>query len=564
MTAPRHTSSWTLTVAGIAHSFDVLSGRIKLDERNLIYGEGLLVVAPVPDSVLDDLDPTEGDVRATVTATRTETAPGTGVSTRTFELLVVRRERLNDQSVELELMTDEALLAIRARVNTEDDDIGGDDGTARDVINATLTAYADGGTLLSGALNADLSRLVSLRNIVGSGSFETAAAVAGWSGVSTSAVVQSSTQAYDGTFSLRFTASAATTAVQPATRWAVTLGKQHQLVYSIRPTTNNSQLSVRCYDQAGVFISTVNFIPVVTFPTSWNAESFIIEPGLNVPANTATIEPRFVVNSATVGALQYLDAVAFWELPESVRQTANRPAGVVSGVLPYKQPGFWNGAHALTADYSYAWEGTAHAPASVSVRTALVDRDHRLTVEDPGVIAREFLNPIIAATGGRLFCDEARDWRLVDNTYTVSGTVTIEAEVDLLTAVDRISISDSVDGVPTNFTGVVLIYLTTDPATGRTTRSVDKAGTSAGRVFVRTFTSPYPGAGAADAILARAQGRLMPITALTDYAATPGKTLALTANGDDYTGRISAVEWVYDNSAASDTMALVPRDLVPA
>ena len=190
-----------------------------------------------------------------------------------------------------------------------------------------------------------------------------------------------------------------------------------------------------------------------------------------------------------------------------------------------------------SAVYLYDWNGTQDI--SASSRKAVVARPPELFIWRAGDTAWDFLEPLTSAAGFRLFCDESRTWRLVDHAkYTTPGRLSI-AGWNAYRGTDQINIADPGDAC----TGVVIRYRWDDAGTVR--EMVDAAG-EPGSVYVVKLDKPYPGPGAAAAILASraGRGRAQDVTALSNWAATPSMEASISLPATvEQIGRLTSVEW---------------------
>jgi len=175
-----------------------------------------------------------------------------------------------------------------------------------------------------------------------------------------------------------------------------------------------------------------------------------------------------------------------------------------------------------------------------------------------GDILWSTLNPVVQQTGLRLYCDEARLWRLKlapENNNeilfnTIGSDVTISQE-------DDISREDDLWG-----DSVVVLYRWTD-LSGTSYSNFDSATDSfpPTKTLVVEHATAYPGPGAARQLLNRAQGRGQNLraTVVSDYSVRPGHQFAtVDQHGTIYTGHVRSVSWNLDD----DTMTIQPRDLV--
>lgn len=191
-----------------------------------------------------------------------------------------------------------------------------------------------------------------------------------------------------------------------------------------------------------------------------------------------------------------------------------------------------------SAAYRYDWNGTQDL--SASSRKAVAARPPELFIWRAGDTAWAFLEPLTSAAGLRLFCDETRRWRLIDPAvYSIPGRVTL-GTWNVNEGSDRITREDA----DVYATGVVVKYSWEDD-TGAARTAIDSAGTP-GRVFVVTLNRPYPGPGAAAAMLSRrsGQGRTQTVSAVTDWTATPAQEVGINLPGaESQIGQLAVVEW---------------------
>ena len=203
-----------------------------------------------------------------------------------------------------------------------------------------------------------------------------------------------------------------------------------------------------------------------------------------------------------------------------------------------------------------------------------------LTLE-PGVTYWDYLAVLVQASGLRLFCDEQRQWWLVEAaTYVIDQQINIAASVNLTKGRDMISRYGDW------FDSVVVKYSWTSSLGAQEVR-YDSAGEPvgnygiafpiafpinfgaprlvAGKIKVVEWNRPYPGPGAAAAIRARAQGhgRTLALDALSDYTTTPGMTLVATLPDTPIqTGTVSSVAWRFAAEGDSDEMTVGSRGLI--
>lgn len=167
-----------------------------------------------------------------------------------------------------------------------------------------------------------------------------------------------------------------------------------------------------------------------------------------------------------------------------------------------------------------------------------------------GITAWDFLNPLLAIAGARLWCDETRVWHI--DTIPLDLDTTLEVASDL-------NLTDFEDEITRDgewYDAVVVRYSwTTTAGTAKTSSDYAVPGTPWSRTYVvdralgkqkNSFTPP---AGAAAAILKQIStlGRLVPVSAINDFDATPGQALTVTLPDGAVAGRLAAVTWNLDS-----------------
>ncbi|MGK9146669.1 hypothetical protein KXS11_03455 [Plantibacter flavus] len=193
-------------------------------------------------------------------------------------------------------------------------------------------------------------------------------------------------------------------------------------------------------------------------------------------------------------------------------------------------------------------EDSTDAPVSVDNADSLI--------WNPGVSGWDYVYPLVQKAGLRLYCDEARRWKLVRATRNTEDLMVLTADHNVTSGRDKISLDDDW------YDAVVITYKWRDPATATTMIAYDIAGDyRAKNVFAETRDVPFPGPGAADALLGRKQGRgrVLDVSAVSDYSAAPGRALAITLPGTPVqTGYTSSVTWSFPD----DEMRIASRALI--
>lgn len=158
----------------------------------------------------------------------------------------------------------------------------------------------------------------------------------------------------------------------------------------------------------------------------------------------------------------------------------------------------------------------------------------------PGTDAWSFLQPFVQQAGMRLWCDERRHWRLSPDQLQRAGAVALSHLGTVTNA------KDTIDRDAEWYDAVQITYTWTD-ALGATQYAYDSAVTPRySKVLDLTYKVPYPGPGAAQRVLDRAngRGRVLSIDAVSDYSIDPGidATLQL-ADTPTQTGTVASVTW---------------------
>ncbi len=170
--------------------------------------------------------------------------------------------------------------------------------------------------------------------------------------------------------------------------------------------------------------------------------------------------------------------------------------------------------------------------------------------------AWDYLNPLVQSAGLRLYCDEQRDWHLIDDTYVAPGQTSLNYTGTLVGASDTISRDTS-----EWYDAVVITYTWTD-ALGATQYGYDTASEIGfSKVLHLEYETAYPGPGAAARVLSRATGRglINELSAVSDYSARPSQpTVVSLPDVITQTGFLSQLTWTFPD----DTMSVKTRGLV--
>ena len=183
--------------------------------------------------------------------------------------------------------------------------------------------------------------------------------------------------------------------------------------------------------------------------------------------------------------------------------------------------------------------------------TATVDAD--ATIWAPGQTAWDYLTPMLQTAALRLFCDERRNWYLVDDTYLNDGLIELFSN-ETITDAGEIIDRENEDW----FDSVVIKYSWTDE-TGSTIIAYDTAAVNGyQKTKLIEIESLYPGAGAAQRILDRAisRGITKDVTAVLNIKATPSTATSIFITGLPLEETVlRAVSWSYP----SDVMEITTR-----
>jgi hypothetical protein len=179
------------------------------------------------------------------------------------------------------------------------------------------------------------------------------------------------------------------------------------------------------------------------------------------------------------------------------------------------------------------------------------------TTWEPGVTGWDFLEPIIQKAGLRLWCDEARVWRLDDAVAVLPGSISLSYLRTVTEATDTLSraAGDWCDAV------VVRYEWTETDGTRHIEFDSAVAVGGGGKVrLVEHRDLRYPGPGAAANILRHTanRGRTVGIQAVSDYSATPGVACVIAIpNAPVQTGIVAGVTW----RLPADEMTVASRAL---
>lgn len=527
---------------------DISEGSVTLDTGKAPYCLADLEVPLLDESILEDLDP-YANQRVVITASANgfwgeggSPIPGEDLypaddlypeivpawepsDEREFDLVLTGRTVSHDRrSVSLDLASDEAILQRFSDV-TDDPTPRSHEASLRSLVSYVITKAIPGATLEPGP-DADVTAQWAVTNMLANPSGEAdAAGVApsnwtiGQFGSGLVTVTMGSPIAVSGTRAVGWTTVAGgdsniipVNASTGARTFSVTPGKWYVWSYYVCSTAaRTARAAIQWWSAGGTVLSSQVFgTTVATTNTAFQRACVIAQ----APEGTTHAYPY--VNIANAAATNvYVDAAMFYEGDE---------------LVPY-----FDGSSTLPG-YTVAWSNVAHA--STSTRTPIVERSPALFLWEAGVSAWEFLAPLVAMSGLRLWCDEKRRWRLLDPAlYSVPGRVV--AQVSNTSRGD-----DSIDSLsPQYSTGVVLVYTWSE--NGVNLRRVDAAGTGP-YVLREEINKPFPGPGRAAARLLKlqGQGRTQEVTIGADYTVSPAMEIGIRLPGTfDQLGTLTKVTW---------------------
>jgi hypothetical protein len=165
----------------------------------------------------------------------------------------------------------------------------------------------------------------------------------------------------------------------------------------------------------------------------------------------------------------------------------------------------------------------------------------------------DFLNPIVQKADLVLYCNEAREWHLVE-----AGAISGELELSDTNNVTQLQ--SSLDRSTDYFDSCVIEYVWNDGTTQRKEYDI-YAPSGSNKTYKITYNdTPYPGNGAAQALTQRAltRGETYSVDAVSNYDARPRQELTVDVTGEPLKAAVtSSIRW----SLPSARMAITVRDL---
>ena len=224
---------------------------------------------------------------------------------------------------------------------------------------------------------------------------------------------------------------------------------------------------------------------------------------------------------------------------------------------------------AILQDYAHT-SSTPYTPATTDVRTlvnyvlgkigAILEGgtatgtfDNTDVEWQAGQSGWDFINPIVQQSNLVLYCNEAREWYLV-----ASGAVSGELELSDTNNVTQLQAS--LDRSTNYFDSCVIEYVWNDGTTQRKEYDI-YAPSGSNKTYKITYNdTPYPGAGAAEALTLRAltRGSTYELDSVSNYDARPRQELTVDVTGEPLkTAVVSSIRW----QLPSARMAITVRDL---
>jgi hypothetical protein len=526
----------TATDGVTSYNLRVKSAQVTLDDSWSPYAQATLTCARPSAELLDFLDPRD-TVRVSFTLTRSLSG-----QSRDFDLLLIERELDNvTDELTLYLGGDESLLLGDALMaSTPTDAAFAEQASLRTIIDDLVLDPMGAALEADDGADADLTVYTDAVNLITNPSGEVN--TTGWTATAcTLSRISGGTAPTSGTYALRLQTPTNANSYITSDAISVTAGATYILagtMLCVGTAGGTANTYRRCLTVAD---ATTNSVIAVTpnGPGSGmtNPESQSVQ--FTVPAGTTSVKVRCYLGTGTSGDIRF-DSLLLMQ---------------VTGALT--DGTYFDGDTTDTAIYNYAWSGTAHNSTSVRTNISGLERSLDMFTRDPGESWWDFLEPLLQVGGLRLFCDEQRKWHLVSRDAVVSGLIAVNAGVNYTDGVDAIK-RDSDEWAD----AVVIKYTWKDSAgVDQVAYDYEQEGTGAtANCLLVEYSRPFPGVGAAAAILARAnaRGRTLSPGSIADLDATPGMEVQVTQPDTPLQdGQISAVIW----QLPAGTMQLRTRGL---
>ena len=165
----------------------------------------------------------------------------------------------------------------------------------------------------------------------------------------------------------------------------------------------------------------------------------------------------------------------------------------------------------------------------------------------------DFINPIVQKANLVLYCDELRRWYLI-TASAVTGSLTVKDTDNV------VQLSTSLDRSTDWFDSCVIEYSWNDGTTQQVAYDIYAPAGAKKTRSIKYSDTPFPGAGAAQALTERAltRGETFDVDAVSNYDARPRQTLEVDITGEPLkTAVVSSIRW----SLPDARMAITVRDL---
>ncbi|WP_022899134.1 hypothetical protein [Humibacter albus] len=550
----------SVTDTTTTHYFNVESGTVAFDEGWTPYLQAnLTLTLPMLDgrppsldtSALEALDP-RNKLRMLLVATLYEYDEATGTLTSQDAVsasLAISSRTIDWKAgtVAVTLTTDEFSLQTEANRTTSSISYRAHQSSLIAVVNAVLADIGTTATLGASSVDADVTTAQELTNLVPDPRTQSSASVTDVFGTSsknannnTSVSINPSGKFQQATWAAATTGPGLWFCGNTSNTVSVTGGILFAALSIDCNAAVTANITVDQFDSTGHEIASTVICSQAIASGTWTR----LSGTLALRSNTAAICVAATASGARAAGFQMnISSMLVCVNPLGAYETDDTT-----------ELAYWDGTTTANEYYTYSWDGTANA--STSTRTPVVDRSPDSLAVSPGESYWDMLDPVLAAAGLSLFCDENGVWRLVDgSSYSAPGTAIVQ-QSNATALQDAVTLTDPT----TVYNSVVVKYTWTD-VNGITQTRYDAAGDGSPTQLVEFDSRPYPGPGAAAYILSKGEGRgrVMTTTALNDFAVRPYMGARIVAPyTQTQTGIVSAVRF----DLASAEMSLTTRGLI--
>lgn len=163
---------------------------------------------------------------------------------------------------------------------------------------------------------------------------------------------------------------------------------------------------------------------------------------------------------------------------------------------------------------------------------------------NPGVSAWAYVQTFVQKAGLRLWCDEYGIWSLdVSTPNDLVGNLVLST-TDSITGLEDAINRDGDEW----YDSVIVVYSWTDAAGVQQIQADTATVPGYSKALTIDVSAPYPGPGAASAVLSRAigKGNIVTPRAVSDYDARPGMDVSVTdQESNTLAGAVSSIEWAF-------------------